>query len=1474
MTEGKLQKDNIETIMSLTSMQEGLLYYYNYNENSMDYHEQICIRLKGDLKIDLFYRAWQHVIESNEILRTVFWWQNIDKPIQVVLKKKPVTIHYMDLSSLDNKDEIIQRIKEEDGKRKIDITKETIRIYLNKVEDDTHEMIVSSHHILYDGWSNGIIYRELMTAYTSLYMGSELTYNKKPSFREFLRYLKNCDKEKEKAYWKNYLAEYDHSNDIFANRLERIPEEKLYTLDEEVKQALEKFAKEQNILVSTVFYCAWGLLMGNFNNMEEYVFGMVVSGRSGKIASIENMVGLFINTIPLKVCIDKKKSMVCILKQIEEDINNRKEYDNTPMVDIKNYCGLIQDEELFHSIVAVENYPIDSSLNETNVLALSNITSIENTQYNMALSVQMHDKLELHFKYNAATLNRELVSRMGGYLNNIIKSIISSPMAKADEIELMGQEETNYILNDFNRTFCAYNKNLTIDELFKFQVTGRANQTALLYKDISLTYGELCERADRLAAVLRSQGVKNNVIVGILLERSIEMIVAILGVIKAGGAYLPIDSNSPKQRIKYMLEDSKSRVLISRGKWLDEVDFDGITVNMSMESEFSAEKGGLERNSKPDDLLYVIYTSGTTGNPKAVTIQQKSLVSRFSWFHQTYPFDENDTILMQLNYAFDYSINEILFPLLAGAKIGLLGHEEEKDPVKVHEAIIKYHVTSTDFVPSLLDLYLGYLEENLIDLHSTCFKYVFAGGEELKANQVERFYNLFRGSERLINLYGPTEATIFVTHYECKRVHMVKRVPIGTPVGNVELYILNNGHPAPVMIPGELYISGEGLAKDYLNQAELTAEKFVDNPFHSKWRMYGTGDLARWLPDGNIEYLGRMDSQVKLRGARIELGEIESRILGHKEVKEAAVVVKKLKNKENYLCAYIVSSSSLADLNLKDFLMESMPSYMVPSYFIQLERLPVNFNGKLARKLLPEPDLAGNPVEYEAPQNINELKLQTIWKEVLQQDNIGIHDNFFELGGHSLKATTLIAKIRKEMQKSIPLKVIFSNPTIKGLGDYINSISNNPYADITPVRKAEFYETSPAQKRIYMMQQLEEDNTSYNIYAAFKIEGTIDIDLFEASLQKLMDHHGILRTSFDVYDGRIIQMFEDDIGFKVEVMESESEIDDIVRAFIRPFDLNKAPLFRIGIVKNKNKSYLLFNIHHIIFDGISMDTFLKDFNAVYNGMSLTPNKLDYKDFSAWHIKYLQSDEIKKQEQYWMKTFGDKIPVLELAYDFERPDILNLDGDSVRFEIEEDMYQRLKQLAKETESTLFIVLLSAFYILLHKNSKQEDIVVGTPVSGRLHSDIENIVGMFVNMLALRAKPKGALSFFDFLSSVKEIVLQGIDNQGVQFETLVDKLGIQRDAGRRPIFDVMFNLINNLTDSTILFKDFSLNNYPINSQQSKYDLSMDITEGEHGLHIDLEYSSYLFYEDTIYAMGEQYIKILDMVCSERNIILSDL
>ncbi len=1452
------KKTDIKDVYTLTPMQQGMLYHFLVDEKSRAYFQQTTFEINGNLDIKVFEESFNKVIERHDALKTAILYEKLQKPLQIVLKERKAKIHYEEITYLkeEEKEKYIKNFQEKDKEKGFHLSKEIlIRMSVIKIQERKYKVIWSFHHILMDGWCLGIIMKDFFRVYESLKNHKEITLEDTYPYGSFIRWLEIQDKKEGERYWKEYLHGYEDKVAIPKSVNEDnsyIGKEKSVKLSKELTSKIEKLTKENQVTINTFFQSIWGILLQKYNNVEDVVFGSVVSGRNAKIKGIENMVGLFINTIPVRIQGKEDTSFMELIKKVQEEGIKGREYDYSSLADIQENTSL--KENLIDHIMVFENYPIEDEIsnifeNTKRELTIGNVENHEHTNYDFGISILPGEEIGIRISYNEKVYSSERMNRILVHIENIIEEGIKNPEIKIKDIQILSKEEIHTLLVSYNDTEKEYPKNKTIQELIEEVAQNNPNEIAVVEEDKKYTYKELNEKANHIAKEIRKKGIKREDIVALSLERSIEMIIGILGVLKAGGGYLPIDPEIPKDRKDYILKDSGAKLLLTQ----KHLEYKGEIKQRYIDKESLKESDeNLENINKPHDLAYIIYTSGSTGNPKGVMIEHSGVVNLCKWLNSKYDFKKNKNIAQMTNYTFDVSIEQIFGGLINGATVFLMKKETLMDKALFYEFIEKNKINIIQFVPiTLRNLLLENKKMNSL-------KVVTCGGEKLedtlKDAVLEKGYNLY-------NHYGPTEITVDALSIKCTK----EKVTIGKPIDNTKVYVLDKYNKLlPIGAVGELCISGAGLARGYLNKPTLTKEKFVENPYDPKRKMYKSGDLVKWNEAGNIEFIGRVDDQVKIRGFRIETGEIENRILKYEGIKEAVVI--KRKEEEEYLCAYFVGEEKIETNNIKAEIMKYLPNYMIPAYFVQLEEIPLRSNKKIDKKALPNPEKNRNiEKEYVCGRNEIEEKLLKIYEEVLNLNQVGILDNFFELGGHSLKAMIVIGKIHKELGIKISIQELFKNPTVEKIGDYIQNIDKNPYEEIKAIDKKEYYETSSAQKRMYTLSQFEKNNVAYNMPGFMEIEGTLEKERLEKAFEKLVQRHEALRTTFFLVEDEVMQRIETKAFFSMEYKEESNgeNIEKIVKSFVRPFDLENGNLFRVMLLKVKEKKHiLLLDVHHIISDGISMKILMEEVVAFYENEEVKPLRIQYKDYALWQNAMTKKPSFQKQEKYWLEIFKGEIPVLNITTDYKRPKIQSFEGDSIQFEIKKEWAEKLKKLGKENDATLYMVLLTIYNLLLAEYSGQEDIIVGSPIAGRDHPDLENVMGMFVNTLAMRNYPKKDKSFIKLLKEVKENALKAYENQDYQFEVLVEKLNIKRDMSRNPLFDTLFSL-ENIEGKEINIKGLSFKPCSREMNIAKFDLTLEAQEKEETILFHFEYATKLFKKETIERLKNHFINIIKEV-----------
>jgi amino acid adenylation domain-containing protein/non-ribosomal peptide synthase protein (TIGR01720 family) len=1981
-----IQPAKLKEFYPMSSAQRRMYILYQLGANETNYNITLVQMIEGKLDVPRMERVIKRLIERHEALRTSF--EVIDGGFgQRIHREAAFELEYQELQARDNQTEADVKVMVEEFIRPFDLGKAPLlRGGLIKLSEERYVFMFDLHHIITDGVSMGILTRE----FAGLYHGEELP-GLRIQYKDFSEwqneFLKSNLIRTEEEYWLGRFAGeipvLDLPTDYPRPSVQSFEGSNLdFELGEETTARLNRAASGAEATLYMTLLAAYNVLLYKYTGQNVLVVGSPIAGRHQ--ADLETVLGIFVNTLAMRNRLEGGQTFGEFLKAVRENALQAYENQDYQFEELVEKLDLRRDlgrNPLFDVMVVLQN--IDTGrVTEIHDLKLAPYEYETRTaKFDLTLTAtEMDGKIGFSLEYCTKLFRRETVERLAGHFLNILKQAAQNFAIGIAQIELATEEEKRRILYEFNATQAEYPKDKTIHQLFEEQVEKTPENVAVVLGDRRLTYRELNGKANQLVGILREKGVKPDSIVGIMVERSPEMIIAIMGVLKAGGAYLPIDPGHPGERVRYILENSGTRVLlidngqwtIDNGQWTIGNENPLLVMNLKDEGIYRGEGRGLENINKPSDLAYVIYTSGSTGRPKGVMVEHHSVVNIILALQEKYPIHPQGAFLLKTTFTFDVSVAELFGWFVGNGSLVILPEGDEKDPQGILKAIKAHPITHINFVPSMFSVFINKLTAEDISIINK-LKYIFVAGEALKREVVERFQAL--GSSALLeNLYGPTEATVYATGYSLRELKDETRVPIGKPLKNVNVFITNQSNQLqPIGVPGELCIAGDGVGRGYLGRAELTGERFVvsgagwgvgggetgiqdsglrgtgsgvesaapscplaDSPVHrftdsALPLMYKTGDLARWLADGNIEYLGRMDHQVKIRGFRIELGEIESHLLRKESIKEAVVVTKEDSSGNKYLCGYFVSDRDLPVAELKGYLAKELPDYMIPSYFVRLERMPLTSSGKIDRKALPEPGGKINTgVEYEAPGNEMEEKLAGIWQEVLGVERAGINDNFFMLGGDSIKAIQAAARLQKE-RLAVEIRELFRYPTIKELsryvkpldrkidqgvvageveltpiqawfferdfagmnhwnqsvalfnkdgfeveavrnafssivkhhdalrmgyevhgetvkqfnrgiegelftlkvsdlvseenyrdkieaeakelqgsidlhrgplvkiglfktragdhllmvihhlvidgiswrilledfasayrqaingseitlqektdsyqqwakelqayanskefrkeqaywreleesevkplpGDYsieddrvkqcrnlqmelsaeetekllrltncayhtevndilltalglavrewtgeekilitleghgregiirginitrtvgwfttmypvvlrmpgdqdisvqvqsvkeglrripnkgigygilkyltppenkqsmrfklkpeiifnylgqfdqdvksdvfqisslgteapvsensnrlyvldINAViiggrlsvtfnyNRNQYreetvrklgdgylknlrmvmeyclqapateepvkwsedpASIKPVEEREYYPVSAAQKRMYLLNRLNGSETSYNIPGAIMIEGELDRKRMEDVLRVLLKRHESFRTSFEMMEGEPVQKICEAASPEIKYLESTADkVDEIIREFIQPFDLSKAPLLRVGLIElSQDRHIMMFDLHHIITDGTSMGILTREFISLYNREELPELRVQYKDFSQWQNELLQSETLRKQEEFWLKTFAGELPVLNMPTDYPRPRVINFEGDSYDFELGEELTGKLRQLMHQTGSTLFMLFLASYNLLLSRLTGQEEIIIGTTIAGRRHADIQNIIGVFLNTLALRNYPRSDQSFGEFLEEVKENSLGAFENQDYQFETLLEKLRIKRDPGRNPLFDMVINYQVTGNEKVYDTKNEALKftRYDFRNKTTTFDLILFPFETAGNVEIRCGYRTSLFKRSTIeYLMGE-YLKLLEAIAGDPNKRLRD-
>ncbi|MEC1406777.1 non-ribosomal peptide synthetase/type I polyketide synthase [Bacillus halotolerans] len=1351
-----------------------------------------------------------------------------------------------------------------------------VRAELIKIDNEQAELLIDMHHIISDGYSINILTNELLALYHRKPLPDiEFEYK---DFTEWQNQWLNEDAMKQQeTYW---LEQFEDEIPVLqlptdgSKAAERSSEGQRVTcsLQPDVIRSLQDLAKKTETTLYTVLLAAYKVLLHKYTGQEDMVVGTPASGRNHP--DIENIIGIFIQTVGIRTKPRANRTFTDYLEEVKRQTLNAFENQDYPFDKLVEKLKVQREttgKSLFNTMFVFQNIEFhEIRHNECTFKVRERNPGV--SLYDLMLTVEdAGQQIELHFDFKPGQFEKDTIEQITRHYTSILNSLAKQPEMMLSSIPMLSETELQQLLTEFNDTKTPYPHNEMVSRWFEVQADQRPDHDAVIFGNERYTYRQLNERANQLARTLRTKGVQADQFVAIISPHCIELIVGILAVLKSGGAYVPIDPQYPEDRIQYMLSDSRTEIVLTQRRLLDQLPYDGDVVLLDAENSYHEDRSNLDLFSNTHDLAYMIYTSGSTGNPKGVLIEHQGLANYIWWAKEVYVRGEKTNFPLYSSISFDLTVTSIFTPLVTGNTIIIYDGEDKSE---VLTAIMR---DSRIDIIKLTPAHLHVLKEmNVAD--GTAIRKMIVGGENLSTRLAKSVSEQFKGRLDIFNEYGPTETVVgcMIYRYDAKRDKR-EFVPIGTPAANTDIYVADaNKNLVPIGVIGEMYISGPGVARGYWNRPDLTAEKFVENPYIPGAKMYKSGDLAKRLRDGNLVYVGRIDEQVKIRGHRIELGEIEAALHNVEAVQKAAVTVREEEDGLKQLCAYYVSEKSIPAAQLREQLSLELPNYMVPSYFVRLEHMPLTSNGKINRKVLPAPEASlQQTAEYVPPGNEVESKLTDLWKEVLGISHAGIKHNFFDLGGNSIRAAALAARIHKELDVNLSLKDIFKFPTIEQLADKALHMEKNRYAPIPAAKEMPYYPVSSAQRRMYLLSHAEGGELTYNMTGAMSVEGTVDPARLNAAFQKLIERHEALRTSFELYEGEPAQRIHQTVEFTIEqIQASEEEAEARVLDFIQSFDLAKPPLMRAGLIElEPSRHVLVVDMHHIISDGVSVNILMKDLSRLYEGYELDPLPVQYKDYAVWQQSDIQKRSIKSQEAYWVDQFRDDIPVLDMPADYERPAIRDYEGESFEFVIPEHLKQRLRQMEENTGATLYMILLAAYTVLLSKYSGQEDIVVGTPSAGRTHLDVEAVVGMFVNTLVIRNHPAGRKTFDAYLNEVKENMLNAYKNQDYPLEELIQDLQLSKDPSRNPLFDTMF-VLQNLDHAELTFDSLELKPYQFHHPVAKFDLTLSIQADQDNYHGLFEYSKKLFKKSRIEALSNDYLHILSVILEQPSILIEQI
>ncbi|XVS67309.1 non-ribosomal peptide synthase/polyketide synthase [Actinosynnema sp. CA-299493] len=1422
---------DVEDIYPLTPLQAGMVFHSLVEPGA--YVDRMRLVLDGVDDPEALARAWQRVVDRTPVLRTSVVWEGVDEPVQVVRRRVELAV--------TGADELSDRF----DPAELDLSVAPLmRVGITPLADDRVEVVWTSHHVLLDGWSTAQVFAEVLEHYRAITTGDVPAPTARRPFRDYLGWLAEQDPAEAEAHWRSVLSDVEGATPLPFDRLpteeHRVRRTGVVRLELTTDESavLRDTARRHGLTVNTVVQGLWALLLSRHSGERDVVFGGTVSGRPAELPGVESMIGMLINTVPVKVGVDGDAPAVAWLRELQAGQSESRRFDFVSLAQIGQWTGT----RLFDSAVVFENYPL-SEVTETTGVWVREVHVEEGTNFALTLVAHLTDRLGARLLYDPALFDEATARRLVTHLGVLLRGIAENAERPVRALPMATDEELRAVLVDWNDTG-AGGPVTTIPALFAAQVRNAPHTPAVVSGDTTLDYAELDARANRLAHALVRRGVRPDDRVGLLAGRSVDLVVAQLAVAKAGGASVPLDVRAPRERLRLLLADTAASVLLADAHWADvarEVHAGPVVLLGESPDEPDTDPGVAVH---PENLAYVMHTSGSTGTPKGVAVRHRDVAALAT----DRAFDRgHERVLLHSPTAFDASTYELWVPLLRGGAV-VVAPPEDLDAESLRRVVAEGGVTALWLTAGLFRAVAQEAPDCLATVRE-----VWTGGDVVPAAAVRRVLDACPGIT-VVDGYGPTETTTFASRRVLTAADPVPEpVPIGTPLDGMRAYVLDEDlRPVPPGVVGELFVSGAGLARGYLARPGLTSQRFLADPFGVPGeRMYRTGDLTRWTARGELEFVGRADDQVKIRGFRVELAEVEAVLAGYPAVAEVVVAPRQDERGVKRLVAYVVAAGGTSPdvAGLRELAGRELPDYMVPAAVVVLDELPLSRNGKVDRRALPDPEPT-RVREHVAPRTDAERVVAEVWGDVLGVTEVGAEDDFFALGGDSILSIRVTSRLRAAFGVQLSPRALFEHPTVSGLA---TAISGTTAVDAIPVIPRDgVHPQSTAQQRLWFLDQFEPNSTEYVTPMAMRLHGPLDVGALRGALVGLVARHESLRTTFD--DGAQIVGEPHEVPLTVE----EGSWQDVLHEEVStPFDLRRGPLLRTRLVRVAPEEHVLvLTLHHIVTDGWSSGVLARDLGALYAGRELPPLPVQYLDYAAWHEA--------PPTDYWAgKLTG--LPPLELPTDRPRPAVRGAAGAMHEFTVPAAVAEALRSLAARRGDTLFTALVAATQALLARYTGQDDIAVGTAVSGRGRAELDDVVGLFVNTVVLRSTVDLRRSFDEFLTDVRTTVHDGFAHQDVPFERVVDAVRPDRDPSRNALFDAMV-LLQNTGDALPDLPGLRVEEVPLPLLTSTCDVTFEFGESGGELRGAVEYSTDLFDADTIDRMSRHLVALLAGVTAD--------
>ncbi|MCC5658374.1 amino acid adenylation domain-containing protein [Nostoc sp. XA010] len=1499
----------------LSFAQERLWFIEQLQPGNVFYNITNAVRLQGKLNIAALEQSINEIIRRHEALRTTLTAVE-GKPIQVIASSLSLKLSIVDLCEVPSatQEQELQKIIIEESITSFDLLRgPLLRVKLLQLNQTEYVMVFTMHHIVSDIWSMGVLVEEVAVLYPAFCHSKvsplpELPIQY-PDFAVWQRqWLQGQIWDKQLAYWKQQLANPP---------ILRLPTDRprpaisslqgatqLFVLSKDLTEALNSLSRSEGVTLFMTLLAAFKVLLHRYTGQEDICVGSPIANRNR--AEIEKLIGFFINSLVLRNHLSNNLTFRELLVRVRDVTLGAYDHQDFPfekVVEELQPGRNLSYNPLFQVVFQLQNTPME-------VLDLPDLTlsmvEYENQtaafDLHLSLSEEIDGEISASLEYSTELFDATTIARMIENFQTLLAGIVANPQAKLSELPLLTETEQHQLLVEWNDTQVEYPLEKCLHQWFEAQVEQTPHAVAVVFENQQLTYSELNAKANQLAFYLRSLGVEADSLVGICVERSLEMLIGILGILKAGGAYVPLDPTYPQERLAFMLEDSQTSILLSQQHLIEKLpphQGQVICLDSDWNKIATLSSENLTYNVNSHNLAYIIYTSGSTGKPKGVLVNHANVVRLFTATDQWFHFNQQDVWTLFHSYAFDFSVWEIWGALVYGGRLVIVPYWISRSPDAFYNLLSQEQVTVLNQTPSAFRQLMCAEAEANDNTKPLALRLVIFGGEALEIQSVKPWFDR-HGDQvpQLVNMYGITETTVHVTYYPLTKADLEHtKSLVGRPIPDLQVYLLDqNRQLVPIGVPGEIYVGGAGVARGYLNRPQLTEERFINNCFaNNSTKVYKTGDLARYLPNGEIEYLGRIDHQVKIRGFRIELGEIEASLRQHESVEDALVI-----SKDNRLISYVIPNSGKIARQLvpevRQYLQAKLPEYMLPSAFVLVDAWPLTVNGKIDRRSLPSPDETRLELEadYVVARNPIEEKLVSIWSEVLVVQQIGVHDNFFNLGGHSLLATQVISRVRDAFNVELPLSCLFTSPTVAGLAESIQtklqSVNIIEYPPIQPVSRNGDLPLSFAQQRLWFLSQLVPDSSLYNVSAPVRLTGLLDIAALKNSFNEVVQRHEILRTSFVAVEGQPIQVIVPNLDLSLPIVdlqalepsEQATQVQNLAtEEELKPFDLASGFLLRVKLLRlHQTEHILLLTMHHIISDGWSMGILVQELATLYEAFCtgkpnpLPPLPIQYADFAVWQRQCLQGEVLESQLAYWkQQLLGGNLPTLNLPIQRSHLPVPSYKGASYSFELSGNLSQQILELSRQENATLFMTLLAGLQILLYRYTNLDDIVVGTDIANRTQSQTELLIGFFINLLVLRTDMRGNPSFRELLQRVREVTLQAYAHQDLPFDKLVEELKTERDLQQTPLFQVLF-VLQNTPAREIELTDLKLHPLETEDGNSKFDLALFAVETEQKISFNWRYKTDLFDETAIARLSSHLQTLLTSIVAQPDTKISSL